>query len=369
MLYGPFRQHPWREDIFHRPDKIQKNLQALGFGFDVAMVSQAPSGNDQLPEVRIARHPVYDQTTGVLKEAHFLPGTIQDYPTVIDHWVHNFQDEVRQPDGTYQRMAYGIGLPAERLWNHKSIQTFGNRKDLMDALIASHGAGIATYGVLDYQQFADIHGGGRKLIYKPQGGSYGVGVRVFKDVFELQAALRAEKVAHNGLIQPYLQTMNPIQGVMPATSEDAELLRKFNTTADRPREIRMHVITTTDHRGQLHTEAYPMMKVSEPNQQFLKYQMGIGIDPSCLAKGTFIHDKSVVLAQALCRAAGEPGKPVPQYYGVFDWLIDGDVHDPSNVWIGDGNCRGPGIPECAAAARDALERALVFSGNKVLQGV
>jgi len=366
MLYGPYAQHPWREDMFHRPDKIQKDLEALGFGFDIATVTQPPGGNDVIPDVRIARNPVYDQTTGILLEADFRPGGIEAYPSVIDHWVYNFQNEVLQPDGTYQRTAHGIGLPAERLWNHKSIQTYGNRKDLMDDIIMSHGVGIETYSVLEYEQFADIHGGARKLIYKPQGGSLGKGVEVFDGVQELRRALEANRIATNGLIQPYLNTMNPIKGLVPATPADAKLLEELNSTVDRPREIRMHVVTTTDEYGQLQTEAYPTMKISEPNRAFLKYQTGIGIDPSCLAEGTFMHDKSVELAQAVCVAAGEPGKPIPQYYGVFDWLVDGDVHNPEDIRVGDGNCRGPGIPECSGAAREALERALVFSSQKLL---
>lgn len=367
MLYGRFALHPWQEDMFFRPDKIQRDLQALGFGFDIGVVTHAPTGKDELPDVRIARNPVYDQTTGVLLEADFRPGTIGAYPSVIDHWVENFQDEVLQADGTYQRTAHGIGLPADRLWNHKSIQTFGNRKDLMDSLIAAHGAGIATYNVLDYQQFADIHGGNCAVIYKPQGGSQSIGIEVFDAVRDLHDALQTKRIATNGLIQPYLRITTPIQGVVPASAADAELLKEFNATPDRPREIRMHVITTIDQHGQLQTKAYPMMKISHPHRKFMKYQTGIGIDPSCLGKGTFIHDKSVELAQAVCVAAGQPGRPIPQYYGVFDWLVDGDIRNPDDVRVGDGNCRGPGAPECAAAARDGLWRALVDSGKKQLQ--
>lgn len=366
MLYGPYGQHPWREDMFHRPDMIQANLKKLGFGFDIAVVTEAPSGENRVPNVRIAENPVYDQATGDLLEAHFKPGTIEDYPSIIDHWVHNFQDEVLQLDGTYQRTAYGIGLPPERLWNHKRIQTFGNRKDLMEEIITAHGVGIDTYAVLNYEQFVDKYGAERTLIYKPQGGSRGKGIEVFKSIADLHLALTTKRIATNGFIQPYLNVKNPIQGVKPASKEDARLLKTLNAMADRPREIRMHVITTTDESGQLRTEAYPMMKISEPNRDFLKYQTGIGIDPACLGEGSFIHDKSVELAQAVCKAAGESGAPVPQYYGVFDWLVDGDIHNPDDVRVGDGNCRGPGLPVCAAAARDAFFRALVVGGKKML---
>jgi hypothetical protein len=301
-----------------------------------------------------------------LLKADFRPGSIKEYPSIIDHWVHNFQDEVLQPDGTYQRTAHGIGLPAERLWNHKSIQTYGNRKDLMDELIKVNGVGIDTYSVLDYDQFAKKHGSDRELIYKPQGGSLGKGIEVFQGLTDLKRAVEAKRLSSNGFIQPYLDIMNPIRGIVGASEKDKQLLAKFNAKADRPREIRMHVIVTTDSEGRLQVEAYPTLKVSETNRKFSKRLLYIGLDPSCVSKGSFMHDKSVELAKAVCIAAGQPDKPIPQYYGVFDWLVDGDAQNPEDIRVVDGNCRGPNLPEAAVSARDALERALVFSGKKLL---
>ncbi|HEU5121621.1 MAG TPA: hypothetical protein VFT59_02150, partial [Candidatus Saccharimonadales bacterium] len=266
MLYGPYREHPWREDMFLRPDKIQKELQKLGFDFHIAMVAHEPTGKDEVPEIRVAENPIYDQVTGTLLEAHFKPGELNDYPSIIDHWVANFQAEVEQPDGTFQRTAYGIGLPPERLWNHKNIQQFGNHKERMDGVIRAAEVGIPTYSVLDYDQFADEQRGNHEVIFKPQGGSRGLGIEVFKDVKELHEALQSRRIATNGFIQPYLRNNTPIQGVKPLTAQDAALLEQFNVSADRPREVRMHVITTTNAKGQLSTEAYPMMKISEPHR-------------------------------------------------------------------------------------------------------
>lgn len=365
MLYGPYGQHPWREDMFIRPDKIQKDLQALGFGFDIAMVTQPPNSEDTLPDVRIARNPIYDQATGVLLKADFRPGSIEEYPSIIDHWVYNFQDEVSQPDGTFQPVAHGIGLPAERLWNHKSIQTYGNRKDLMDELLNAHGVGIKTYPALEYDWFVQERGD-RELIYKPQGGSLGRGVEVFENVAALRRAIETRRLPSNGLIQPYLNVMNPIQGIVAASEKDKQLLAEFNSKADRPREIRMHVIVTTDSEGRLQVETYPTLKISETNRKFSKRLLYIGLDPSCVGEGSVMYDKTVELAKAVCIAAGRPGKPVPHYYGVFDWLVDGDVRNPEDIRVVDGNCRGPHLPEAATSARDALERALVFSGKKLL---
>jgi hypothetical protein len=362
MLYGPYDGHPWREDMLHRMDDIQARLKKLGYGLDVAMVTHGPTGRDEIPEVRVARDPVFDRKTGLLSHANFQPGSIEEYPAVIDHWVRNFQDEVPQPDGTVQRTAYGIGLPAARLWNHKNVQTFGNRKDLMDDLINGQGVGIDTYKVTDYDRFASEHGTSQ-LIYKPQGGARGKGIEVFQTLADLKRALERKRVAVNGFIQPYLQIMNPIQGVKPATAADAELLERYNQKPDRPREIRMYVITTTDQAGNLHTEACPVMKISEPNRTFLQHKLSITLDPACLGPGTFMHDKSVELAQALCREAGD----IPQYYGVFDWLVDGDVHDPDHVRVGDGNCRIPGLSPTADVARDAYAHALVASAQRNLK--
>lgn len=369
MLYGPYAQHPWREDMFSRPDMLQKDFEAYGFTLDIAMVTQSPAPGDRPPDVRIARSPLYDQKTGELKEAHFRPGSIANYPGVIDHWVHNFQDEVLQVDGTFQRTAHGIGLPAERVWNHKSIQAYGNHKDKMNSLIERHNVGLTTYRAKDFERYADKYGGSAPLIYKPQGGSLGLGIHVFPTIGELKSALRRGIIAPNGLIQLYIKNNRPIQGVVPATREDDRLLKVYNVQDDRPREIRMHVITTTNDQGELCTEAYPMMKISQPHRQTLIYERGIGIDPACLGPGTFIHDKSVELAQALCREAGENGVPIPQYYGVFDWLVDGDVHNPEDVRVGDGNCRGPGLPVCASAARQAFVRAIVSSAKKQMSYV
>jgi hypothetical protein len=366
MLYGPYGEHPWREDMFHRPDKIKNELKTLGFGLDIAMAAHAPTGKDEIPEIRVAENPIYDQKTGVLLEAHFKPGKLEDYPSIVDNWVENFQSEVEQPDGTFQRTAYGIGLPPERLWNHKSIQEFGNHKEHMEAVIAEVGVGIPTYDVLDYDAFVEKYGSEHEIIFKPQGGARGVGVVVFKNVKELHLALQSKRVETNGFIQPYLRNNIPIQGVKPLTKHDAKLLGLYNRQADRPREIRMHVITTTDKHGNLHTETYPMLKISEPHRKYLKFQLGIGLDPSCIGPGSFVYDKSVELAQAVCRAASSTSKPMPQYYGVFDWLVDGNVNNPEDVRVVDGNCRRPGIPECALPAREALQRALVQSGQDVI---
>jgi hypothetical protein len=359
MLYGPYGQHPWQEDMFHRPDKIQKDLAKWGYDFTIAMVTHAPTGKDEIPVVRVAQNPVYDQKTGVLLEANFKPGRLEDFPCIIDHWVHNFQDEVQQPDGTFQRTAYGIGLPAERLWNHKNVQDFGNRKELMDEIIMNEGVGITTFAVLDYAKFAKQFDSALPIIYKPQGGSRGIGVEVFKNLKELHGAIRTGQIATNGFIQPYLRNNQPIQGVKPLTETDARLLKKYNTKADRPREIRMHVIVSTKEDGELAVEAYPVMKISEPHLPFLKFKQAIGLDPACLGPGSFIYDKTIALAKSVCAAAD-----APQYYGVFDWLVDGDVHNPEDVYVVDGNCRGPGLPENALPARDAFLRALVATGER-----
>ena len=365
MLYGPYAQHPWREDMFLRPDMIQRDLNKMGFGFDIAVVTQLPGADDTIPDVRIARNPRYDQS-GTLIDAHFLPGSITDYPSVIDHWVHNFQNEILQPDGTVQRTAHGIGLPPDQVWNHKQIQSYGNHKDKMDKLISEHGVGIRTYSVLNYEEYADTYGGTTPLLYKPQGGSLGLGIHVFSTVKDLEEAIRANVVTRNGFIQPYLKNNGPIYDLTPATKEDAKLLQEFNIENGRPREIRMHVIATTNSSGELSAEAYPMMKVSYPHRETLKYEFGIGIDPSCLGPGTLIHDKSVELAQQLCREAGSNGSPVSQFYGAFDWLVSGSIYDPDAVWVVDGNCRGPGLPVCTIAARGAFERALVSSAHRVM---
>ncbi|HUS26544.1 MAG TPA: hypothetical protein VMY99_04330 [Nevskiaceae bacterium] len=321
-------------------------------------MTQPPTDRDEVPNVRIARNPVYDHT-GTLLEADFKPGSIEEWTTVIDHWVANFQAEVLQDDGTYQRTAYGIGLPPEKVWNHKNIQTFGNRKDLMDGVLHDCGVGIDTWNVLDHEGFTASYGSNREIIYKPQGGSLGDGIAVFPNLKALREAIRDRKVQRDGFIQPYLSIHDPIQGLKGATKEDAEILRDVNNGPDRVRELRMHTLTTTSRTGQLQAEAYPTLKISKPGTKTMQTVGCIALDPSCVPPDSYIHRKSVAVGKALCIAAGQDGVPMSQCYSVSDWLIPGgDMTQQGQAKVGDGNCRLPGLNINAPAARQAFVKIL-----------
>ncbi|MDX2775972.1 hypothetical protein PV379_01210 [Streptomyces caniscabiei] len=369
MLYGHYFNengisHPWEEDIFRQPHELQELFHDHGMEFHVAIAAHPPSGLRSLgdaPEIRVAENPKYDPRTGRLVDAHFKRADIREYPGVIDHWVANFQDPVIQPDGSRQRTAYGLGLPNDRLWNCRPVQEMGNRKDHMDAILAEEGVGIPSYRTNELDMLRK-HYGDTKVIYKPIDGSRGKGIEIFKTVTALKKALVRKDVAASGIVQPYLDLSHPIKGLIPANDDAARVLAKVNCTSDRVREIRMHVIATTDN-GYVAVEAYPTLKYSHPGTPIMQVAGNVALDPSCISLGHPIHDTSTALAKAvLADAARRSGEPVSQYYGVFDWAIDKD----GNAFVGDGNCRGPALSVEAMAAREAFCRLLVQSARRVL---
>jgi hypothetical protein len=358
MVYGDFAAHPWQEDMFHRPDLIQAALAEQGFGFDIAMVTQKPTGRDELPtEVLVARNPVYNDQ-GKLTEAHFKAGTIAEHAVIIDHWVKNFQDEIVQPDGTRQRTAYGLGLPANRLWNHKNIQFFGNNKDAMSRILLENDAGPQTWPVI-----SDEIPTNKPLIYKPQGGSLGNHVEIFRNRKELHD--NSFRLAANGLVQVHKNVYAPIEGLIPDSKEDAKRLAYLESRdgANRPRELRTHVITATDEQGELQTAAHTIVKVGKPGRLSMEYDFSIGLDQSCV-EGSDLLKTCSHLAQVVVREACTATEQITQSYGVFDALVDGHVQDSNATSIIDGNWRGPGLAVVARAARASFQDALVYSGRQ-----
>lgn len=370
MLYGQYSNengisHPWEEDIFRQPQQLQKMFHDHGMEFHVAVAAHPPTSFRALgdvPEIRVVENPKYDNQTGRLVDAHFKPADIREYPGVIDHWVANFQDPIIQPDGSRQRTAYGLGISNDRLWNCRSIQDMGNRKDYMDAILAEHSAGIPSYRMDELGLLRERHGN-TKVIYKPIDGSRGKGIEVFETVAALKDAVARGDVASSGISQPYLDLSHLIKDLVPANDQAAKLLTQVNSRPDRVREIRMHVIAVTDDKGNVHVESYPTLKYSHPGTRIMQVAGNVALDPSCISHGHPIHDMSVVLAKAvLADASRRSGEPVPQYYGVFDWVID----NHGNAFVGDGNCRGPALPVEAEAAREAFCRLLVLSARSVL---
>lgn len=368
MLYGHYSNengisHPWQEDIFRQPQQLQAAFRGYGLDFHVGVAAHPPTSfrkNGDVPEIRVATNPIYD-ATGKLVEVHFKPGDLRDYSSVIDHWVANFQDPLMQPDGSRQRTAYGLGIPNDRVWNSRPIQEMGNRKDYMDALLRRHKVGIPSYKTSEATALQDVHGL-MPIIYKPIDGSRGKGIEVYEDGTALSRALDDGRIAASGIIQPYFNLTKPIRGLVPASDTAAKQLREINSKEDRVREIRMHVITIPDKDGQLHTEAFPTLKYSHPGTPIMQVAGNIALDPSCVGPGHYIHDTSIDLAKAVCDdAAKRSGESVPQYYGVFDWMIDSD----GTAYVGDGNCRGPALPVEAEAAREAFCRLLATSARRV----
>ncbi len=334
--------------MFDRPDQIQSMLAKSGLQFHVACVTHRPTGKDELPGVLIARNPVYD-SSGVMAEADFKPGSIEDYPVVIDHWVDNFQDEITHPDGSIERIAYGIGLPADRLINHKSVQTLGNRKDIMHTILSDHGVAIDTYGVGELDKLEADYGN-CKVIFKPQGGSNCKGIEVYSSISRLQDALRRRDIPRNGLVQPFLDFTNPIPNLEALSPEGAKRLKVVNVSADRGREIRVHIFITTDPRGEKRVETFPILKSSAPGTAIMEHCEYTALDPECFPEDSFVSRKT----RAIALAAVEKAQAY-HLYGVADWSFTTlPQNQTDQAVIADFNCRGPRLWEGALPAREAF---------------
>lgn len=346
MLYGNHALHPWQEDMFTRPDQLQARLGKEGLRFDVACAVQDPSGEDKLPEVRVAENPRYDNR-GILAAADFRPGSIEDYPAVIDRWVANFQDEVVQDDGSVQRTAYGVGLPAARLINHKNVQYYGNNKTAMEGLLQESGVGVETWEVGDIERLADEYGEDSPVIFKPLGGAQSKGVKVFDSSQQVSAALHEQEIPSNGLVQPFFDVTQPIEGLVPLNFYQNEKLAEVNATSDRAREVRMHVMVTSDENGQRMAKAYPMLKAGAAGSERMPYQDLVALHPDSFPPESYVYQKTAEVGLKLAEAAG-----VPNLYAAGDWLfVPGRKGSELQPVIGDFNCRGPGLWHEATPSR------------------
>jgi len=363
MLYSKsFREHPWEEDIYYAPGQLQRQFRDYGLEYHVAVALSEPGRGNVLPEVTIARDPVFNDA-GTLIAANFQPGDLSAYPAVIDHNVPNFQQEVDQGDGTTLRTANGVGLKPSHLWNHKAGQGIGNRKDRMDVLLHEEGVGIKSVNVLDFEQLGDD----TEVIYKPVDGSEAGDIEYFSNFTALRRAIAEGRLATNGLVQPYFHHSAPIQGLVPANDDEARLLREVN--GNRLCEIRMHVLVTIDDEGQPQVESYPTLKFSLPGKEYLRYGGWVGLDPSCIPEGSFTHDKTVALGKRVSEVAGqdtEEGQPI-QLHGAIDWYTNGHILDPENNKVGEGNWRGPSHPVKAVFARRAVVRGVAYSAHRNLR--
>ncbi len=372
MLYGEYQNeegvvHPWQEDMFREPQHLQTQFQEHDIDFHVGIALDPPNGRRELgdlPRIAVATNPHYNERGVLAPDTRFRRASLDEYPGVIDHWVANFQDRVTQPDGTLLRTAYGLGIPNERVWNARPIQDMGNRKDLMDAVLQEHGVNIPTYS-LDDESLSKLHEdyGNDAVIYKPIDGSRGKGIEVFDSLGALERALKDKRVAPSGFAQPFLDLRSPIANLKPANDGAAVALARVNSTTDRVREIRTHVLAYTDPAGEIQAEARPTLKYSRPSTRILQVAGNVALDATCMSEGHFMHDTSVALARSVVAAAAErSGENVSQYYGVFDWVVDAD----GRSYVGDGNCRGPALAPEAIAARESFTRILSQSARSIM---
>lgn len=362
MLYGEYQndegiKHPDDEDMFPDRPGLQEGFAANDVEFHIARVLEEPNGRRELgdaPRIEVAERPIYNERGTLLPETVFEEGSLYEYPTIIDHWVANFQDRVVQPDGSTLRTAYGLGVPNNRLWNCRPIQDLANDKLLMDRVLAESGVGIPTYPLDALDALVQEHPGST-IFYKPVDGSLSKGTAQFETPQEVLAAVKARTIAPNGILQPYLDLTSPLTTLRApdGDSVSAQKLAQINTTPDRLREVRMHTLTYLDDQGKLQVEAYPTLKYSKRNTPVMKRAGCVALAAESVSAETYALTqelgRSVVLA-----AADLSGETVTQYYGTVDW-----VQDKAGRWYAiDINCRGPRLTVESPLARTAFTRVL-----------
>lgn len=365
MLYGKYENdqgivHPWEEDMFRSPHELQQQFRDQGVDFHVGITLDEPSGIRKLgdvPNIVVAEEPVYDNQGRLQLATKFTKGSLEDYPAVIDHWVANFQDQVSQPDGSKQRTAYGLGVPNERLWNCRPIQNFGNHKGLMDAILQRNGVGIPTYATDELEALTSNHPG-NSIIYKPIDGSRSKGIEIFDNPADFSKALELGRIAGSGMIQPFLNLRSPMQDLIPADRQAAELLATVNAADDRTREVRVHVLAHTDAAGSVYAQAYPTLKYRRPGEKVISGASYVALDPESV--GTMREISADLACQVVADAAEHSSETVTQYYGVFDWVTDIE----GQSYVIDGNCRGPALPREAVAARLAFTHTLAENARQ-----
>lgn len=385
MLYGEWQHsrgpsqnepglHPWHEDMFMRPDRLMSELAQEGFNWTVAHVLSEPTGIDELPlQMRIADNPVYLDNGHLSRDTVFRDGEPEDLLNVagcIDHWVRNFQDEVTQPDGTIVRTAYGVGLDALRLWNHKSIQSFGNNKSALEAAMAKVMLPIdliRSYNALEYENLAADNNGDCSVIYKPLGGSRGKGVVTFKSIDAYRRALDEDSLPVNGIIQRYRNNSAPIYGLRGATEADNDLLSQFVMDERYPKEVRWHITVNQDGNGQQIINVAPTLKIGHANEPIMRVRYYVGLDPDCSPVNTPMYETAFSIGARVVEAASTPNEPVTQFYGNADFIVEGHIHDEAASGVNDVNVRGPHLPVQAYEARKFFIKALVSSGHAAMK--
>jgi len=372
ILYGAhvstyFRgEFPYEEDMLPDRGDIQRQLGEYGLGLSIAVARFRPSGENELPQIRVWDNPVFDRE-GSLVGGELSRGELADYPVVYDRWIDNFHGGVLSGDTTSERNAFGIGLPADRIFNYRTVQNLGNNKRATDKILREAGVAIPTYAANNLEEIEAGEGTKSPLVYKPNTSARGVGVVRYADIDSYRRALAAGDVDPSGNVQRGLDVHAPIPDLVGDTQRDKELLRRYNNDASelRPRELRMHAVAGTDREGRLKIEAFPVLKIGKPGRDTLENDFVIGIDPSCVPEGSAMHDGTVDVMRRSLGAANTgatPDQKATQLYACADWLQD--AH--GRPLVVDANYRSPGLSTKARSARGALVRTWAHQTMQIL---
>jgi hypothetical protein len=371
--YGDFqredgRQHPTDEDMFvgrHTYQEHFRNNFDLDLHISHRINTEATPEWEAVPEVEVDVDPVFvPQPDGSDKflHHHYRTGDLREYPLVIDKDVHNFQSRIVPNQFT----ALGLGLDSRFLLNHRLVQEYGNKKE-EKILPVLEEAGIAldtfqpTVEGLDvlFEKYGDI-----EVITKPPGSALSKGVVIHDSLKDVQKAIIEGDVRPDYLLQPYMDTRQPIPGLKPLRIADQDSLDVINGTSDRPREVRMNVGGYIDAQGKQQLWAFPVLRVGQPDDRILKVPSEFfPLDPESAAEGSFMHTKAIRVGQIIMAQTG-----VRQLYGCVDFSyarLNGSAEAPRDYSF-DSNWRCPFMfPESIFAQRALMDMMGTIARNNI----
>lgn len=337
-------------------------IGGIALNLEFGYVHGAPTGRDELPtDVQILERP--NLKGGICFPSgdwqSVEPEALEQYPVVLDHWLPQMRYRSMRPDGAIDETASGIGLPAERLINYKTVQDLGNKKDEAAAkVLAPIGADLATLSVSDFaahrESWLDTWGD-EPVIFKPRNGSKGKGIEIFDSVVDFEAALASGKLPANGIVQPFMDLRAPIPELKPLNEAFVDQLRTVNSGADRVRELRLHLFVSTQ-RDIRTVEVRPTLKVSARGERIMKNWEYVPLDPEAFETR---HQHLVGMARSIGHQTAQVAD-VPHLYGVADVSIGTHTQlQSAQIFVGDLNLRGPRLPDFGPGIVTPAQKAFV----------
>lgn len=346
---------PFHDDMFDRMDKLSRmaadpEIGGLSLGTAVGFVLSPPTPGNVKPERVLIGNPVYGND-GIVEDVHFKLGNIAEYAVIMDRAVrYGLRHRTVNEKGIVEEHATGIGIE-DRVINARSLQEYGNRKDLTekDILVPARAA-LTSYGLHDIKEYNKTWGSG-PVIYKPIQGSHGRDIEVYDSLGDLRHELNEhpEKIQERAILQPYFDLREPISGLVPKTPAYADQLQKVNSTADRVREIRNHLFISTDPNGDTTVTTTHTLRTGAPGEKYLDKQEYTPLDSEAYKQARPLEAS---MAERVGYAAAKAAN-ISFGYAVVDIAI-GSREGQTLSFALDFNCRGPRNPDLSLPGRDLI---------------